>query len=93
MDQPVSFVVRRMRACYAKKNGSFVSLVLYNQQDDQSQTDVVIANGTLTVSFMPTSEQDAKEKKTRFLYPDHPQFQQVVAFGKMTGMLPADFNV
>lgn len=93
MKQPISFVVRRMRACYAKKDGSFVSLVLYNQLDDQSETNVVIANGTLTVSFMPTTEEEAKEKKTRFLYPDHPQFQNVVAFGKMSGMLPADFNV
>ena len=42
---------------------------------------------------MPTTEEEAKEKKTRFLYPDHPQFQNVVAFGKMSGMLPADFNV
>ncbi len=93
MKQPISFVVRRMRACYAKKDGSFVSLVLYNQLDDQSETNVVIANGTMTVSFVPTSEEDKADKKTRFLYPDHPQFQNVIAFGKMTGMLPQDFNV
>lgn len=90
----ISWDVVRMRACYNKK-GDFVSLICYSYNDEQAETAVMINGAKLTLSYTVTPEEEAKkdDKFTRFIYPNHAQFNHIIQHGKLTGMLPLDFTV
>jgi hypothetical protein len=92
--ETISWDVVRMRACYNKK-GDFVSLICYSYNDEQAETTVAINGTKLTLSYTVTPEEQAKlkDKFTRFIYPNHAQFGNIIQYGKFSGMLPLDFKI